>query len=78
MADSATKNDLEKIEVFPWNTNFDTGITVIDDQHKKGKLTARERLQLLLQKLCRLLPQNLLPLPPRPSFLLPGAGRQSP
>ncbi|MBS0299866.1 MAG: bacteriohemerythrin [Proteobacteria bacterium] len=26
---------LDKFEVFPWNENLDTGITIIDEQHKK-------------------------------------------
>jgi diguanylate cyclase (GGDEF)-like protein/hemerythrin-like metal-binding protein/PAS domain S-box-containing protein len=26
---------INEIEMFPWNTNFDTGIAIIDEQHKK-------------------------------------------
>ncbi|MBX3616129.1 GGDEF domain-containing protein [Nitrosomonas sp.] len=36
-------NPLEKLEVFPWNENLDTGIAIIDEQHK--------RLVLLLNQL---------------------------
>lgn len=27
--------DLDEIDVFPWNSNFDTGIAVIDEQHRE-------------------------------------------
>lgn len=30
-----SKNKLDNFEVFPWNKNFETGIEVIDEQHKK-------------------------------------------
>lgn len=29
------KNKLDNFEVFPWNKNFETGIEIIDEQHKK-------------------------------------------
>lgn len=29
------QDDIETLEVFPWNKNFETGIEIIDDQHKK-------------------------------------------
>lgn len=28
-------NDINRYEIFPWNKNFDTGIALIDEQHKK-------------------------------------------
>jgi hypothetical protein len=28
-------NKENHIEIFPWNTNFETGISIIDEQHKK-------------------------------------------
>lgn len=28
-------NRLDHFEVFPWNKNFETGITIIDEQHTK-------------------------------------------
>ncbi|WP_188664786.1 GGDEF domain-containing protein [Terasakiella brassicae] len=30
-----SKNKLDNFEVFPWNKNFETGVEVIDEQHKK-------------------------------------------
>ncbi len=29
------KNDIEQINIFPWNKNFETGIVLIDEQHKQ-------------------------------------------
>ena len=28
-------NHIEYLEIFPWNESFDTGLTEIDNQHKK-------------------------------------------
>ncbi len=30
-----SKNKLDNFEVFPWNKNFETGVEVIDEQHRK-------------------------------------------
>lgn len=35
MVDIKLNNSINTIEVFPWNKNFDTGIAIIDEQHKK-------------------------------------------
>lgn len=43
-------NRLDHFEVFPWNKNFETGITIIDEQHKK--------LVSLLNKLAETLTRN--------------------
>ena len=43
---------LEKLEVFPWNENLDTGIAIIDEQHKQ--------LVLLLNQLAAALTRDNL------------------
>ncbi|MET0005724.1 MAG: hemerythrin domain-containing protein, partial [Candidatus Thiodiazotropha sp.] len=30
-----TENSIESFEIFPWDKNFETGITLIDEQHQK-------------------------------------------
>ena len=35
MKNSSLNGDLSQYEIFPWNKNFDTGVALIDEQHKK-------------------------------------------
>ena len=35
MSEQSSSDTLNNFEVFPWNKNFETGIAVIDDQHRE-------------------------------------------
>jgi len=48
--EQATKRTLKSLEIMRHETLKGGGVELIEDQHRRGKLTARERIELLLDE----------------------------